>query len=285
MIKSANCLPATVETFQPFLRWAGSKRQLLLKLAQYRMPQDVRYVEPFAGSACLFFRLQPRHALLGDINNHLIATYQEVKDNVDEVIACLSRLNKGRVLYMELRATNPNDLAPAARAARFIYLNRFCFNGLYRTNKSGSFNVPYGGDKAGKLPSEVTLKDCSRLLRNAQLISGDFDLVLEQVNQGDFVYMDPPFSTTTRRIFNEYDASVFGSEDIKRLRKWMEALYSKNIAFLVSYAECDEAEYLRQGFYTEVVTVKRNIAGFAASRGQSNEILISNRRPGAIGGR
>ena len=270
---------STHERVRPFLRWAGSKRQLVSKLAQYWTPQDRRYVEPFAGSACLFFRLCPDNALLGDINGHLIATYQQVKDRADEVSACLSRLERGRAKYMELRAADSERLAPPEQAARFIYLNRFCFNGLYRTNRAGGFNVPYGGEKAGAVPSAALLAECSKLLQKAELIPGDFAKVLARVDRGDFVYMDPPFSTTTRRIFNEYAPSVFGAGDIQRLRNWMEDLDARSIPFLISYAECNEAEFLRRGFHAETVTVKRNIAGFAANRGHSSELLISNRRP------
>jgi len=261
---------------QPFLRWAGSKRQLLPVLARFWRDDYDRYVEPFAGSACLFFRLRPGKALLGDINSELITTYQQVQGGVDAVIAALGELTKGPEHYAKLRATDPCTLSAADRAARFIYLNRFCFNGLYRTNRSGRFNVPYGGEKAGNLPSEEHMRTCSRLLRSAALVAADFEVVLDQVRPGDFVYMDPPFSTKSRRVFNEYDPSTFGTQDVHRLRKRMEALATRDIAFLVSYDACYEAEALCDGFNTERVTVKRNIAGFAGSRGDCQELLIWN---------
>ena len=266
---------------QPFLRWAGSKRQLLPVLSRYWHHECTRYIEPFAGSACLFFRLRPEQAILGDINAGLIATYREVRDQVDDVILSLATLKKGRDEYLALRETDPTSLTPADRAARFIYLNRFCFNGLYRTNLAGRFNVPYGGDKAGNLPSGDALRKASQLLRNAQLMAGDFGNVLELARPGDFVYMDPPFAVKSRRIFNEYDPSLFGLEDICRLRGWMEALSERNVPFLVSYADSEEADSLQEGFYTEMVTVRRNIAGFASSRVKSNEVLISNTHPEA----
>lgn len=266
---------------QPFLRWAGSKRQLLPVLSGYWHREYMRYVEPFAGSACLFFRLRPRQAILGDINAELIATYREIRDRLDDVIASLATLKKGRDEYLSLRETDPTSLTPADRAARFIYLNRFCFNGLYRTNLAGRFNVPYGGDKAGNLPSDDALRKASELLQNAQLMAGDFGNVLELVRPGDFVYMDPPFAVKSRRIFNEYDPSLFGPEDICRLRGWMEALSERNVPFLVSYADSEEADSLQEGFYTEMVTVRRNIAGFTGSRIMSSEVLISNTHPGA----
>src|SRR5947207_1539399 len=119
---------------QPFLRWAGSKRQLLPSLSVYWNSQYTRYVEPFAGSACLFFHLKPKQALIGDVNDDLIATYREVKYRASEVTSSLKDLKKGPQAYYDLREIDPFLLTPSERAARFIYLNRFCFNGLYRTN-------------------------------------------------------------------------------------------------------------------------------------------------------
>ncbi len=266
---------------QPFLRWAGSKRQLLPILERYWCDGYDRYLEPFAGSACLYFRLRPRKALLGDANAELIQTYRAIKKEAAVVAEHLLRLKKGREEYLRLRSLDPERLTPSERAARFIYLNRFCFNGLYRTNAAGQFNVPYGGDKAGNLPSPGTLSECSRLLRTARLVQGDFEGVLKLAEPGDFVYMDPPFSVANRRVFAEYNPTVFGPSDLARLRFWMESLAERNIAFLVSYADCAEAEALRKDFEAEKVTVKRNIAGFAARRGESGEVLIYNTTPGA----
>ena len=183
---------------------------------------------------------------------------------------------KTRDDYLALREADPSLMSPVERAARFIYLNRFCFNGLYRTNRAGQFNVPYGGDKAGKLPSREALRACSALLAGTELVSGDFADVLERVQPGDFVYMDPPFSVASRRVFNEYDRSVFGLADLERLRGWLDLFDSLSIRFLVSYAECEEAELLCRGYHSTRVSVRRHIAGFAGSRGRCNEVLISN---------
>lgn len=261
---------------QPFLRWAGSKKQLLPVLSQYWTGEYARYVEPFAGSASLFFRVRPESAILGDINRELIATYRQVKTRVSAVISTLGGLTKGRDEYLQLRRMEPTSFTGAARAARFIYLNRFCFNGLYRTNRSGNFNVPYGGDRAGNLPTADGLRRCSKLLKNAELVTGDFEEVLKRVRPGDFVYLDPPFQVKARRVFNEYDASVFRVEDLHRLRRWMEILADRGVPFLVSYADCEEAGLLCRNFHTRVVSVKRNIAGFARSRVRLNELLISS---------
>lgn len=259
-----------------FLRWAGSKKQLLPVLERHWNSSFDRYVEPFAGSACLFFRLQPARAMLGDINQELIATYLEVKYRVSAVIDALSKLTHGKEAYNALRDSETTSLNGAQKAARFIYLNRFCFNGLYRTNLAGRFNVPYGGERSGKLPSPETLRACSRQLENAHLIAGNFEKVLERVQPGDFVYLDPPYSVKAKRVFKEYNAAAFGEDDLRSLRKWLERFANMGVKFLVSYAESDEADLLKEGFYTQTVNVRRNIAGFSSSRTRSNEILISD---------
>jgi len=258
----------------PFLRWAGSKRQIVATLAGHWNDSFDRYVEPFLGSACLFFRVSPRKALLGDINRELIETYDQVKANAAELSTTLSEFGNGSRNYYKIRSLNPSDLTPVKRAARFIYLNRFCFNGLYRTNRLGQFNVPYGGGKSGSLSSISSLSSASSLLQRAVLRPGDFEKLLGKVRKGDFVYMDPPFSIRNRRVFKQYDPSVFDQSDVLRLRRSMEALADSKVAFVVSYLESEEADFLRRGFSVSAVTVRRNIAGFLRSRKQCRELLI-----------
>lgn len=263
-------------TAPPFLRWAGSKRQILPKLAQFWNHSFSRYVEPFAGSACLFFYLAPRAALLGDINGELISTYRTVRDEYREVSRVLRTMRKGKRQYYRIRSLLPERLPRAKRAAHFVYLNRCCFNGLYRTNRKGNFNVPYGGKGSGSLPPLKTLKNASALLERATLVKGDFESVLDRVRPGDFIYMDPPFSVSNRRVFKEYDASVFSFEDVIRLRRRMEQLSQMGIPFVVSYVQSSEADYLSKGFNISIVSVRRNVSGFLAGRIQCKELLISN---------
>jgi len=261
----------------PFLRWAGSKRRLLPILQTFWTKKHKRYIEPFAGSACLFFAIKPPKAILGDLNPELIATYIEVKYRINAVLKELKKLPpEDREEYNRLRAIEISTLTPPARAARFIYLNRFCFNGIYRTNLLGQFNVPYSGVRCGNLPGDAIFQKCSIRLRHARLVTGDFENVLNQAARGDLVYMDPPFAVRARRVFSEYDPSTFTPADIARLRSWLERLNAARINFVVSYAESDEADILRRNFSYETVSVRRNIAGFAAHRALSNELLISN---------
>lgn len=260
-----------------FLRWAGSKRQILPLIEDHftRGSFD-RYIEPFAGSACLFFSLAPKKAILGDINAELMLTYRTIKKSPTEVLTQLKGRRRSKAAFLRMRSTDPRSLAASSRAARFIYLNRFCFNGLYRTNQRGQFNVPFGASNTGALPKRAPLLACSAALRKVRLITGDFEKVLSHAKRGDFVYMDPPYAVDTRRVFNEYDSKNFSSKDVKRVRRGMERLDRKGVKFVVSYADSPEAELLRKGFNSTIVSVRRNIAGFTSKRKNAAEILIWN---------
>lgn len=204
-------------------------------------------------------------------------TFGMVQSCPSEVANELKRLTvRDRTLYAELRALEPASLKPSYRAARFIYLNRHCFNGLYRTNKAGQFNVPYGGDKCGSLPDEELLVQCSAALQSCELVTSDFQQVIDKTLPGDFVYMDPPFRITERRTFRTYDAASFSDDDLRHLRAWMQAVATKRITFLVSYGASSEAEFLRDGFKSIEVTVRRSIAARSSARMPAQEVLITN---------
>ena len=270
-------ITSTVNECPPFLRWAGSKRRLVSKLRTFWTKNHNRYIEPFAGSACLFFSIKPPKAILGDLNPELIATYVEMKYRIGEVLQELGKIGSSdKKKYNRLRSIDIATLSPPARAARFIYLNRFCFNGIYRTNLNGQFNVPYSGNGCGEMPRDELFRKCSSRLRNTRFMNNDFEKVLQEAKKGDFVYMDPPYAVRARRVFCEYDPSTFTHGDIKRLRSWMERLNRRRVSFVVSYAESDEADVLKSGFSYEIIAVRRNISGFAAHRAWVNELLISN---------
>lgn len=260
---------------EPFLRWAGSKRQLIPILKEYWQPTFVRYVEPFVGSGCLFFAIAPGNALLGDTNRELIGTYRQVRRDSRGVAEILASMKRDRAAYYALRAIDLGALSMAERAARFIYLNRFCFNGLYRTNKQGRFNVPFGAAKSGELPSSELLESCAKLLRRARLIAGDFENAIKLSRPGDFVYMDPPYRVAAVRTFRQYSEASFTEADIGRLRNGMLSLRKRKVPFLVNYVESPEARFLASGFRVRLVQARRNIAGFSGSRGTVREMLIS----------
>lgn len=258
------------------LRWAGSKRRLLPTLVALIPASYSRYVEPFAGSACLFFELGSPRALLSDINSDLVNTFTLVKTAPRQLAQLIEGLPTSSEAYYTMRALEPTSLTDLQRAARFIYLNRLCFNGIYRTNRLGKFNVPYGGRRNGRLPTVVELDACSNALQTATLSCGDFESALAKVKKDDFVYMDPPYSVRSRRVFKQYDGATFGDFDIQRLQARMRRLHDVGAKFLVSYAESKEGRTLAEGFNVRSSYVQRSIAGFFGDRRKAKELLITN---------
>ncbi len=257
-------------------RWAGSKRQLVPTLARYWVPSSTRYVEPFAGSAALFFKLAPKCALLGDLNRELIGAYRTLRRSPRDVLQALQQMRPAdREFYYQLRALEPASMTAVERAARFIYLNRYCFNGLYRTNLSGQFNVPFGGEKTGVLPSEDVIMGTARRLRSVTFVEGDFAQTLALVRPGDFVYLDPPYWVAKRRVFREYDSNVFAEHHLARLEAELCRLEEIRIPFVLSYADSTQARRLARNRRTQRVQVRRNISGFVGSRCMSNELMIT----------
>lgn len=263
-------------TLRPLLRWAGSKRKLVPILSEYWSESYNRYVEPFMGSACLYFAIQPKRALLGDLNSDLVATYKVVRSHPEVLADALSQMTLGPEKYYALRSQAPHSLSKVEAAARFIYLNRFCFNGLFRTNTEGKFNVPYGGEKTGKLPTSDYLKSISKALYKCSIKHCDYTRLLSQTKEGDFVYLDPPFAVANRRVFKQYGPENFGIDDLNRLARELDRLNEKKISFVLSYAYCKEALHLFKKWPKRKVFVRRNIAGFTTSRRVAAELIVSN---------
>ena len=229
------------------------------------------------GSAALFFSLQPQRALLSDINSELIDTYLAVQNHPRAINNRLQRFSVSAESYYELRAQEPCKLNDLDRAARFIFLNRYCFNGLYRTNRDGHFNVPYSPSKTGQLPSLERLMETAAVLRTARIEHKDYTTILrDEVCAGDFVYMDPPYAVSNRRIFRQYGPQEFGIEDLQELAGLLPVLDKRGARFLVSYAYTTEAVRLFDGWNTKRLYTNRNIAGFARHRRRACEILVSN---------
>lgn len=269
-----------------FIRWAGSKRLTLHHLRPFWPGGRTRYVEPFAGSACLFFDLEPGSAILGDLNGDLINAMRAIRRDVERVIEQLRGFRRGGPAYHRVRSLDPALLSEYERAARFLYLNRYCFNGLYRTNLQGHFNVPYGPPKKGRpLPrvDEDLLRAASKLLARALLVHGDFSETLEQCEANDFVYLDPPYAVGSRRVFAEYLPTSFGGGDLDRLADSLDRLDRRGVAFVITYADCAEARALLGRWNPVRIRTPRNIAGFVGSRKYSFELLASNKNTVAYG--
>lgn len=262
---------------KPFLRWAGSKRKLVPYLSSYWNSSYSRYVEPFMGSAVLYYELDPEKAILSDINKELIRTFSEIKANPQKVHALLSGLKPNKEFYYSIRSIDPETLNSVEQAARFIFLNRYCFNGLYRTNQKGMFNVPFSPSGTGSIPTLEQLELVSKKLANTELIAEDFEWVLNhRVRAGDFVYMDPPYATNSKRVFREYGPDSFCVDDLARLKQMLTKIDHRGAHFVLSYGNCPEALDAFSGWKTETVNVQRNISGFVKGRRKSEELIITN---------
>lgn len=264
-----------------FLRWAGSKKQLSETLANCWYAAQCaggngRYIEAFTGSASLFFRLRPSEAVLIDVNNPLMECYRIIKYRYRAVYDILELYPRNEVFYYELRNENVLKMTATQRAARFIYLNRFCFNGLYRTNLKGRFNVPYGARRNGELPTLEILKDASVALKKADLVAGDFLTISDIVKKGDFVYLDPPYAKRNHSLDLQYGPDVFGVNDLLRLYELLKKIDRKGAFFVFSYIDCDEISDFSEEWGEFKVEVKRTIAADSSKRTKATEVLISN---------
>jgi len=199
-----------------------------------------------------------------------------VKRDVGRVVECLRRLPKGKNAYYRVRKNDPALLSHNERAARFIYLNRYCFNGLYRTNAAGLFNVPYGDHKGNLKIDESTIIEAATLLSNAQLVCGDFEETLALAQKGDFVYLDPPYVTEKRRVFSEYTPGSFTVADLRRLAASLKRLDRRRVTFIITYAYSAESRELLGEWNTRRVKARRHIAGFAGARRGAYELIATN---------
>jgi DNA adenine methylase len=261
---------------RPLLRWAGSKRWLVSRLLRL-VPEDCsRYYEPFAGSACLFFALRPRMAVLGDINSALIETYEVLRLFPREVYDAVAAMPDPANHYYTVRSQSPLLLGEIDRAARFFYLNRYCFNGVYRTNTRGEFNVPRGSS-TGSLPSLEEFLECADLLGRCELRALDFESTLADVGRHDFVYLDPPYTTSARKAYGEYGYKSFSVQDFPRLIDRMLDLEFRGATVVVSYSSDAPLIEFFPHWHSCELRVRRHIAGFAKHRSSVSEVLFSNR--------
>lgn len=263
-------------TVKPLFRWAGSKRKLLPELSSYWKPWHRRYIEPFAGSSCLFFALQPASAVLSDKNPELIAAYQTIRDDPIAVHRSFSALPRNASTYYHLRQLDPTRLSRFDRAVRFTYLNRNCFNGIYRTNLAGEFNVPFATSRSGAYPSLRDFMSCAQLLQSATLKHCDFGSTLRSVRAGDFVYLDPPYAVSQRRVFSEYGKGMFTLIDLPRLQAHLHNIHGRGATFLMSYADSREARSLAADWFSRRIRTRRHVAGFKDARRYAHELLITN---------
>lgn len=263
------------------VRWAGSKAKLVPSLSNYwRRSESLRYLEAFCGSAAFFFNVRPNVALLNDTNPDLIAALSVLKKHPRLLHDELTGMRSSADRFYELRSQDPVLMDPVDRAIRFFYLNRYCFNGIYRTNRSGRFNVPYGGERTGGFPPLEDWLRASSQLQGAVLSGDDFEtFVLNNVRSEDFVYLDPPYAVSNRRVFSQYSANSFGLSDMERLAGLLLEIDRRGAKFVVSYAQSPEARILAGHWVIRREYAQRHIAGFAGNRRKALEVFISNFEP------
>jgi DNA adenine methylase len=267
------------QILRPFLRWVGGKQRLIYSLLDF-VPtvKFKKYYEPFFGAGSMFFALKPENAILSDVNEELILCYKQVARYPNEIYKYLKKYesNNNSVFYYKIRGENLSLLSLKERAARFIYLNKAAFNGIYRVNKDGLFNVPFGGQNGLSLPTEKVLQNSARCLRKAEIIYGDFEKIVSKARKNDFIYFDPPYPPRSdTAFFNHYSKDRFGWEEQIRLSKVFKKLSQKGCFVMLSNADRKIVTNLYEGYNKYRLNTKRWL-GSNGDRFPVREIIVTN---------
>ena len=246
---------------KPVLKWAGGKSQLLGELLP-RIPEKYnKYIEPFLGSGAVFFAIGPEHAILADSNPELMNMYRVIASDVEKLITVLSTYENTKDSFYSIRELDWQNMRPLDAAARTIFLNKTCFNGLYRVNRKGQFNTPYGNNKRTVFCDAVEIRKAATLLQKAELICGDFRTVLMEYSQeGDFVYLDPPYIPVSKYSdFKRYTKDQFNEEDQKNLAADVKTLYEKGCKVMLTNSNHPLVHELYGQYKIEVFQTRRMI--------------------------
>ena len=268
------------ETY-PIVKWVGGKRQLMFELLK-NMPENYnRYFEPFIGGGALFFELQPSNAYISDMNEELINLYNVVKNDVYELIEELKKHEISKEYFMNIRnidrTKNYKKWSNIQKASRFIYLNRTCFNGMYRVNSKGEFNVPFGNYKNPRIIDERNLINCSNLLQKTEIRNTDFSEILNYVQNGDFVYFDPPYVPLNETSsFTSYTKDGFDIDMQFKLREVCDELDSRGVKFMLSNSDTKFVNELYENYNIKKVFASRQINANPNGRGKITEVLVKN---------
>ncbi len=261
---------------KPILKWAGGKTQMLGELMP-RVPKTYgRYIEPFFGGGALFFSLKPENAIIADSNPELINMYLQVAHHVDDVIECLQKYENTSEMFYEVRSLDWQTLPKAEAAARTIYLNKTCFNGLYRVNRSGQFNTPFGKYKNPKICDIDALRLASEALRKAEILCGDYILVLEHYAQpGDFVFLDPPYLPISENSdFKRYTKEQFYEDDHVELAKMIGTLHERGCYVILTNSNHPLVHQLYEQYKIEVIQTKRHISCHGDTR-KGEDVIVT----------
>ena len=268
----------------PVVKWAGGKRQLLDEILP-RMPRRISlYCEPFLGGGAVLFARQPKNAVVNDLNGDLMLVYEVIRDDVEALICSLRQHENTAEYFYRIRDFDRDkefygSLSRVEKASRLLYLNRTCYNGLFRVNASGEFNTPFGRYKNPTIVNEPVLRAVSRYLSSAhvRLLHEDFADTLRRVPRGGFVYLDPPYDPVSDTAsFTGYSKGGFGREDQRRLRECCDDLTRRGVKFLLSNSSTDFIRELYAAYTVETVHATRAVNADAAGRGAVEEVLIRN---------
>lgn len=262
---------------KPFLKWAGGKTQLTPELIKYIPSNYKKYIEPFIGGGALFFMVDPKKAIISDLNEDLIVTYRAVRDNVDEVIRILEKYKNEENFFYKVRALDTKSLSKLERAARVIYLNKTCFNGLYRVNKKGQFNVPYG-KKNGNFLNRNLLRIASEYLQDAEILHANYREVLNKhAKKDDFIFLDPPYYPVDRYSdFKRYTREFFYHDDHVLLKNEFDRLVKLGCSVLLTNSCHPFILELYQNYKIETIETKRLISSNPKTRTGRDIIVIGS---------
>jgi DNA adenine methylase len=261
---------------KPFLKWVGGKRQLLAELRAFVPSRYGCYHEPFLGGGALFFDIRPSKSVLSDVNRELIDCYLAVRDQVASLIEALKEHRYDEDHYYTVRDGDFSRASLVERAARTMFLNRTGFNGLYRVNRSGKFNVPFGRYTRPRICNEENLRACSAALESAELKVQDFETTCASARAGDFVYLDPPYVPVSRTAaFTAYAKGGFDLEDQRRLSVVFGQLSDRGVVALLSNSDVPEVRELYADFTVATVRASRAVNSDALGRGSVSEVVVS----------
>jgi DNA adenine methylase len=274
-VKNKECIA------RPFIKWAGGKRQLIDELIKTMPLNYNRYYEPFIGGGALFFAIQPNNACISDINPELINVYNVIKNDVDSLIKDLHKYENTEEYFYNIRNLDRKPsykkLSKIKKASRFIYLNKTCYNGLYRTNSEGQFNVPFGFYKNPNIVDEQNLRLSAELLKKTEIVLSPFTEIKNKVNNKDFVYFDPPYMPTSKTSsFTKYYKDDFGIDAQFELKELCDKMTKKGVYFLLSNSYSDLILDLYKNYNIKKIKAIRAINCKADKRGAITELIITN---------
>ena len=267
----------------PFLKWVGGKRQIMPEIEQH-LPKGIKsYIEPFIGGGAVLFHLQPKSAVINDFNAELVNVYKVIKNDLENLVVDLHRHKNESKYFYDIRALDRteafNNLSDVERASRIIYLNKTCYNGLYRVNNSGEFNSPFGKYKNPNIVNEPTLRAVNSYLNssNIRIENTDYETVLKEADKNSFVYLDPPYYPVSNSSnFTGYVQGGWDESDQIRLKEACDRLDRRGVKFLQSNSCTNFIKELYVDYHIHIIKANRAINSDGDKRGEVEEVLIKN---------